>query len=76
MDKWFKDSERKEIVFKLLESISPEYSSEDILFIKKNAFKSEEDDNRFVRCFPYDLNEDTDELFELRMKFYEKYPEK
>lgn len=76
LDKWFEDSERKEIVFNLLESISPEYSSEDILFMKKNAFKSEEDDNRFVRCFPFDLNEDTDELFELRMKFYEKYPEK
>ncbi|MDT2751310.1 hypothetical protein P7G96_08660 [Enterococcus thailandicus] len=76
LDKWFEDSERKEIVFNLLESISPEYSSEDILFIEKNAFKSEEDDNRFVRCFPFDLNEDTDELFELRMKFYEKYPEK
>lgn len=76
LDKWFKDSERKEIVFNLLESISPEYSSEDVLFLKKNAFKSEEDDNRFVRCFPYDLNEDTDELFELRMTFYEKYPEK
>lgn len=76
LDKWFEDSERKEIVLSLLESISPEYSSEDILFIEKNAFKSEEDDNRFVRCFPFDLNEDTDELFELRMKFYEKYPEK
>lgn len=76
LDKWFKDSERKEIVFNLLESISPEYNSEDVLFIKKNAFKSEEDDNRFIRCFPYDLNEGTDELFELRMIFYEKYPKK
>lgn len=76
LNKWFKDSERKEIVFNLLESISPEYSSEDVLFIKKNAFKSEEDDNRFVRCFQYDLNEDTDELFELRMLFYKKYPQK
>lgn len=76
LSKWFKDSERKETVFNLLESISPEYILEDVQFIRKHAFESEENDNRFIRCFPYDLNEDTDELFDLRMTFYEKYPQK
>lgn len=76
LNKWFNEPERKEFVFNLLESISPKYSVEDILFIFQYSFKSESDDNRFLRCFPYDLNEDTDELFELRMMFYNKYPEK
>lgn len=76
LDKWFKDSKKKEIVFNLLGSISPNYTLEDIKFVQKNIFNSEEDDNLFARCFPYDLNEGTDELFDLRMLFYEKYPEK
>lgn len=76
LDKWIREPERKEYVFNLLESISPKYTVEDILFIQQHSFKSEEDDNRFARCFPYDFNEDTDELFELRMMYYEKYPEK
>ena len=76
LDKWFKDSKKKEIVFNLLGSICPNYTSEDILFVQKNIFNSEKDDNQFARCFPYDLNEGTDELFDLRMLFYEKYPEK
>lgn len=76
LDKWVEDPEKKEVVFNLLASISPQYTVEDVLFIEKNSFKSEEDDNRLASCFPYDLNEYTDELFELRMMFYEKYPEK
>lgn len=76
LEKWFKDPKMKETVFNLLVSISPEYTIEDVGFIEKNIFKSEEDDNLFGWCFPYDLSEDTDELFELRMRFYEKYPSK
>ncbi|EHB5185483.1 hypothetical protein JX009_000281 [Listeria monocytogenes] len=76
LKRWFRDPERRETVFNLLLSVSPKYTKEDIVFIEENAFQSEGDDFLFLRCFPYDINEDTDELFELRMKFYEKYPKK
>ncbi|SMC32701.1 hypothetical protein [Sporomusa malonica] len=74
-DKWFIDSHKKDIVFNLLISMSPDYESEDISFIEKYAFHSQEDDNKFSRCFLHDINQDTDELFELRMKFYSSYPQ-
>lgn len=74
-DKWFIDPQKKDIVFNLLISMSPDYESEDISFIEKYAFHSQEDDNNFSRCFLHDINQDTDELFELRMKFYNSYPE-
>ncbi len=74
LDKWFNSSNRKESVFNLLISISPNYSSKDINFIRKYAFKHEEDDENFFRCFSYDICEDSDDMFELRMEFYNKYP--
>ena len=74
--KWLKESEKKQIVFKLMGSISPNYEKEDVFFMLNYSFKSEEDDNLIINCLPYDLTDDTDELFELRMMFYEKYPEK
>jgi len=74
-DKWFIDSRKKDIVFNLLISMSPDYESEDISFIEKYAFLLQEDDNKFSRCFLHDINQETDELFELRMKFYSSYPQ-
>lgn len=74
-DKWFVDSQKKDIIFNLLISMSPNYENEDILFIEKYAFHSQEDDNKLSRCFLHDINQDTDELFELRMKFYSSYPQ-
>lgn len=74
MDKWLNDPEKKDIVFNLLSSISPNYDPEDTAFIKKYAFQLQEDDDKFARCFWHDINQDTDEFFELRMKFYEKHP--
>lgn len=74
LDKWLNNSQKKDIVFNLLTCISPNYESEDTAFIEKYAFQSQEDDDKFARCFWHDINQDTDEFFELRMKFYEKYP--
>ncbi|MEF2966732.1 hypothetical protein V3851_12900 [Paenibacillus sp. M1] len=75
LDKWFDTPEKKSIVFNLLISMSPKYEVEDVAFIEKHAFKSKEDDSYFSRCFLHDINQDTDEMFELRMKFYHKYPQ-
>ena len=75
LDKWFNDPQKKDLAFNLIISMSPNYDKEDIAFIEKYAFQSPEDDNKFSRCFLHDINQDTDELFELRMKFYSNYPE-
>ncbi|WP_276355744.1 hypothetical protein [Cohnella caldifontis] len=75
LDKWFESTEKKEIVFNLIISISSKFEIKDVAFIEKYAFQSQEDDNNFSRCFLHDINQDTDEMFELRMKFYHQYPQ-
>ncbi len=74
LDKWYQDIDRKENVFNLLQSLSPDLSMEDIMFIKKYILKSEEDDKKFIRCFWRDITEDSEEMFQLRMLLYEHYP--
>lgn len=75
LDKWFNNQQKKDIVFNLLISMRPDYEIEDIEFIEKYAFNSQEDDNKFSKCFSHDINKDKDELFELRMRFYNRYPQ-
>ena len=75
LDKWYQDMDKKENVFGLLQSISPDLSMEDIVFIKKYILKSEEDDKKFIGCFWRGITEDSEEMFELRMLLYENYPD-
>lgn len=75
LDKWFENTEKKDIVFNLIISISSKFEIKDVAFIEKYAFQSKEDDNNFSRCFFHDINQDIDEMFELRMKFYHRYPQ-
>lgn len=65
----------KSIVFNLLASIAPELDDEDISFIERHAFNDKKDDEQFMQCFLHDINRESDKLFELRMMFYEHYPE-
>ncbi|GIP59880.1 hypothetical protein [Paenibacillus woosongensis] len=75
LDNWFDIPDKKDCVFNLFISMSPNYDIEDVAFIEKHAFQSQEDDYKFSRCFFHDINQDSDEMFELRMKFYQNYPE-
>lgn len=75
LDRWYQDIDRKENVFNLLLSLSPDLSVEDIMFIKKYILKSEEDDKKFIRCFWRGTTEESEEMFDLRMLLYERYPE-
>ncbi|WP_316571332.1 hypothetical protein [Neobacillus sp. YIM B06451] len=75
LDNWFNNPSNKDIVIKLLVSMSPYFDADDIAFIEKYTFNSKEDDNKLSKCFRHDINQDTDELFELRMKFYTLYPQ-
>lgn len=74
LDKWFAEPKSKNIVFLLLRSICNQYTKQDIQFIKKYAFKTEKDDIEFLKCFTRNVNDDTTDLFRLRMEFYAKYP--
>ena len=40
LEKWFGNPSRKEIVFRILQSISPNLDTEEITFIREHAFKS------------------------------------
>ena len=75
LERWYLKTEKKDIVFNLLQSITPNFDDEIISFIKKYAFKNMNDDKQFMRCFIHDTTEENEEMFELRMMFYEKYPE-
>lgn len=75
LEQWYLKTEKKDIVFNLLQSITPNFDDEIISFIKKYAFKNINDDKQFMRCFIHDITEESEEMFELRMIFYEKYPE-
>ena len=75
LEQWFSDEKKKNNVFVLLGSISQDLDVEDVTFIKKHSFLNEEDDKKFSECFWHDVMKESDELFELRMLFYNKYPE-
>ena len=74
LDEWMEIAEKKTTAIKLIQSISPKYRVEDVEFIKRHLFKIMEDDKKLSICFAFDIYKDTDEMFELRMTFYEKYP--
>ena len=75
LEQWYLKIEKKDIVFNLLYSITPNFDDKIISFIKKYAFKNMNDDKQFMRCFIHDTTEENEEMFELRMMFYEKSPE-
>ena len=74
LDKWMSLGDKKDMAIKLLQSISPKYRIEEIEFIKRYLFKSIDDDEKFSRCFSFSIYDDIDEMFKLRLAFYERYP--
>lgn len=75
LERWYSEPEKKVVVFNLLQSITPDLDEEDISFIKKHTFSDKNDDEQFMRCFLHDITQESEEMFELRMMFYEHYPE-
>ena len=73
LERWYSEPENQVVVFNLLQSISPNLDGEDISFIKKYAFSNRNDDEQFMRCFLHDITQESDEMFELRMLFYQTY---
>ena len=73
--KWLEKENHKNIVFRLLESINMNLDLDAIKFIQENAFKKKEDDLRFAECLSHEIINEREELFDLRLQFYRKYPE-
>ena len=74
LDEWMENEELQDQVIRLYASISPNFDNVDIDFIEKYALK-ERMNIKWCNCFLRDINEDSDDLFELRLKLYEKYPD-
>lgn len=74
LDDWMA-SDSQDTVINLFASLSPDdYGYEEISFIRKYAL-SDSGNRNWVTCFYRDINEGSEELFELRIDFYKKYPE-
>lgn len=76
LESWYlATQEKRTTVFRLLQSIAPDLEEKDVSFIEKHVFRDKNDDENFLRCFLRGIEQDSDEMFELRMKFYKHYPE-
>lgn len=75
LDKWMEDNSKIELCVSILRSIQNKFDREIAKFIEDHLFKNEEIDKRIYRCFGLNVSTEIDEMFELRMKIYEKYPE-
>ncbi|MCH5280925.1 MAG: hypothetical protein J1E61_05600 [Lachnospiraceae bacterium] len=73
-DNWMQTEEMSKNVIALYAHIAPNYTDEDIDFIEQYVLDSE-NGTQWGWCFRGSINEDIDSFFELRMKFYEKFPE-
>lgn len=74
IDTWLNNHEKRSVGISLIVSIRPNYEDRDVELIEKFAFQSEGASREFSYCFLYDINEDTDAMFELRMRLYSEFP--
>ena len=75
LDNWIEDENKIDLCINLLKSVSDKYDIEISNFIGRHLFKNEKKDKKIYRCFNFAVISEIDEIFELRMKLYEKYPE-
>lgn len=74
IDMWINTNEKRATGISLIVSIRPNYEDLDVQLIEKYAFQSEETAREFSYCFLHDINQDTDMMFELRMRLYSEFP--
>lgn len=74
LDEWIQNDIYKEKVVGLLISISPNYTKKQVEFINKYLFNSKYK-QELNKCLAYDICDDNNDMFELRMEFYNQYPE-
>ena len=74
LESWLNHGDHKRIAIRLYASIANSLDNEHLTIIKKFIFQDEEMLDEWSRCFSWRIAEDSDELFDLRMQFYERYP--
>ena len=74
LDNWYNSSDNNAIVIDLIKSISPYYDDKDIAFIRRYALNTEVEAMQFSSCFWHDINQDSNDMFQLRMEIYRRYP--
>ncbi|ENQ3078681.1 hypothetical protein ACEOWG_001878 [Bacillus cereus] len=75
LDKWMQIDHMKDIAINLIVSLCPKYTEKEVQFIRNYLFNSRADDEKISGCFSFNIHEDIDAMFQLRMQFYDKYPE-
>jgi hypothetical protein len=74
LEKWLLTKDKLKIAIRLLSSVSIYLNANDIILVEKYIFVDDDLSNEWVRCFSRMIYEESDELFELRLRFYQKYP--
>lgn len=74
LESWLENDDKKRTVIRLYGSIAHSLENTHLEIVKKYIFQDEEMLDEWNKCFPWKIAEDSDELFDLRMQFYEKYP--
>lgn len=75
LEEWVLKTEKKKLVYNLLSSISSNYGTEEVDFIRRHYLNHANEEANFLGLLPFRINDDSDLLFELRMNFYEEHPE-
>lgn len=73
LERWM-NNDNKRIAIRLYTSVAHSLENKYLQIIRKYIFQDEEMLDEWSRCFSWKISEDSDELFDLRMEFYEKYP--
>lgn len=75
LHKWYcGDGNKKDLVIDLLYSIYPYLDLEFSQYIEEYIIQPGMENNSIDRLFLHDINQDTDDFFEIRMKFYRQNP--
>jgi hypothetical protein len=73
-ERWLIDG-KKDDIFLLLQSNRDSYTDPEIDFIRAHILDDDKDISKWLSCFPFDIHQDSDALFELRMIIYKTHPE-
>lgn len=71
---WLENADKKKTAIYLYASIAHSLNEKHLAMIKKYIFQDEEMLDEWSKCFSWNITEDSDELFDLRMQFYERFP--
>ena len=73
LETWMNDQDKRIAAINLCASISPEYGPLEIGFIKQYALQTSGGKD-WISCFNKDINEGSDDFFEMRLNYYKQNP--